>query len=277
MYRLLFAMLLLATVIGSTFAQSTENGNKKRRKGTLYGSWGYNREWYSKSDIHIHNDGDVNQHNKNGSYDFTIHNAKASDRPDFDAIPDVTNITIPQFSFRIGYMLNDKHDLGFEINYDHAKYVVNDYQNLRVTGQIFGTPIDKDTVVDPNSFLHFEHSDGANFLTFNVVKRFQIYNAKTEKFRFSAIAKAGPGLVYPRTDVTLFGSRVNNKWHVAGYFLGLEVGPKIEVFKYFFAEWTAKVGYANYTNPLVLADTAKANHKFTTFMTIFTFGFQVPL
>jgi len=279
MNRVLFStLILLTTLVGNSFAQSLEETSPaKRRKGTLYGSWGYNREWYSKSDIHIHNNGDPSQHNSSGSYDFTVHNAKANDRDDFDQIYDVGNITIPQFSFRVGYLFNDKHDLGIEINYDHAKYIMADYQNLRVTGQIFGAPIDKDTVVDPTSFLHFEHSDGANFLCFNLVKRFQIYNAKSEKCRFSAIAKAGPGLVYPRTDVTLFGTRVNNKWHVAGYFVGLEVGPRIELFKYFFAEWTAKVGYANYTNSLVLAETAKANHKFTTFMTIFTFGFQVPL
>ncbi len=276
MLRFLFATLLLFTLVGVSFSQSSES-SKKRTKGTLYGSWGYNREWYSKSDIHIKNDGDINQQNANGNYDFTIHDAKASDRDDFDQIVDVGNITIPQFSFRIGYMFNDKHDLGIELNYDHAKYIVNDYQNLRVTGQIFGNPINDNVVINPKSFLHFEHSDGANFWTINLVKRKQIYNAQSGKFRFSAIGKVGPGIVFPRTDVTLFGTRVNNKWHIAGYFLGLEVGPRIEVYKYFFAEWTAKVGYANYTNSLVLENTAKANHKFTTFMTIFTIGFQVPL
>jgi hypothetical protein len=268
--------MLCHAVIGMALSQDIE-GSTSRKKGTLYGSWGYNREWYSKSDIHIKHDGDVNKKDKDGNYDFILHDAKASDRDDFDQIYDVKNITIPQFSFRIGYLFNDKHDLGLELNYDHAKYIVNDYQTLRLTGQIFGIPIDKDTLVDPQHFLHFEHSDGANFLMLNLVKRFQLYQAKTEKLRFSAIAKVGPGLVYPRTDVTLFGTRVNNKWHVAGYVVGLEVGPRVEVFKYFFAEWTAKVGYANYTNSLVLEHTAKANHKFATFMTIFTFGFQAPL
>lgn len=276
MLRFLFATVLLFTLVGFSFAQSSDAA-KKRTKGTLYGSWGYNREWYSKSDIHIKNDGDVNQQNAKGNYDFTIHDAKASDRDDFDQIGDIGNITIPQFSFRIGYMFNDKHDLGIELNYDHAKYIVNDYQNLRVTGQIFGNPINDNVVINPKSFLHFEHSDGANFWTINLVKRKQIYNAQSGNLRFSAIAKAGPGVVFPRTDVTLFGTRVNNKWHIAGYFLGLEVGPRLEVYKYFFAEWTAKVGYANYTNSLVLENTAKANHRFTTFMTIFTVGFQVPL
>ncbi len=271
--------MLLMLQVGIAVAQTeTETSTTtKKRKGQLYGSWGYNREWYTKSDIHIHNDGDPNLHNAQGSYDFTIHNAKADDRPDFDQIYDVSNVTIPQFSFRLGYMFNDKWDLGIEINYDHAKYIMRDYQTLHVSGQIFGQSIDKDTLIDPKTFVHFEHSDGANFWTLNLVKRFQIYNSKSEKFKFSGVAKAGPGIVLPRTDVTLFGTRVNNKWHVAGYFVGLEVGPRVEVFKYIFAEWTAKVGYANYTNSLILDNTAKANHKFATFMTILTVGFIVPL
>jgi hypothetical protein len=278
MKYILMSLFLWCASTSSTPAQVTDTpAPKQRTKGTLYGSWGYNKEWYSKSDIHIKNDGDINQHNQFGSYDFTLHKAKASDRDDFDQIPDVVNITIPQFSARLGYLFNDKRDLGIEINYDHAKYIVNDYQNLRVTGQIFGAPIDKDTLVDPASFLHFEHSDGANFLSVNLVKRYQFYNAPSKKLRFSAVVKAGPGLVYPRTDVTLFGTRVNNKWHVAGYIISAEVGPRLEFFKYFFTEFTGKVGFANYTNSLVLEDTGKANHKFTTAMLIFTFGFQVPL
>ena len=276
MKRFLALLFLLCSQLTIVQAQDISTPTK-RNKGTLYASWGYNREWYSKSDIHIKNDGDINQQNQYGSYDFTLHNAKANDRADFDQIYDVGNITIPQFSARLGYLFNDKHDLGIEINYDHAKYVMNDYQNLHITGQIFGTQLDKDTVVDPTTFLHFEHTDGANFLSVNLVKRKQIYNAPSKKFRLSAVFKAGPGLVYPRTDVTLFGTRVNNKWHVAGYILSAEVGPRLEFFKYFFAEFTGKVGFANYTNVLVLDSTGKDNHKFTTVMMIFTFGFQVPL
>ena len=278
MIRSLVLLIWLFVSINDVGAQTPDAPTqKKRAKGTLYASWGYNREWYSKSDIHIKNDGDVSQQNQYGSYDFTLHNAKANDRDDFDQIYDVGNITIPQFSARLGYLFNDKHDLGIEINYDHAKYVMNDYQNLHVTGQIFGTAIDKDTVIDPTTFLHFEHTDGANFLSVNLVKRKQIYNAPSKKLRFSAVFKAGPGLVYPRTDVTLFGTRVNNKWHVAGYIASAEVGPRLEFFRYFFTEFTGKVGFANYTNVLVLDDAGKANHKFTTVMMTFTFGFQVPL
>ena len=39
----------------------------------MYIQWGYNKEWYTKSNIHIKL--------SNGS-DFTLHHAKAHDKPD---------------------------------------------------------------------------------------------------------------------------------------------------------------------------------------------------
>ncbi|MDB5272463.1 MAG: hypothetical protein JWO58_830 [Chitinophagaceae bacterium] len=293
MNRFLILLCLLPLGILSSSAQTDESPNptpkKQRRKGTLYASWGYNREAYSKSSIHIHNDGPItstpppdpsnpySNMTPYGNYDFTVQDAQASDKPNFEAIPEIGQITIPQFSVRLGYMLNDKHDIGFELNYEHAKYVVNDYQVVNVHGQVNGVAINQTGPLDPVHFLHFEHTDGANFMSFNIVKRYQFYNAPSKKLRLSGVLKAGPGFVYPRTDVTLFGQEINNKWHMAGYIVSAEGGIRAEILKYIFCEWTAKAGYANYTQSLVYKDQGKANHKFTTIMTIFTVGFQVPL
>ncbi len=271
-------LLTGAILLTGSFCCAHQNDSlKTKHKGTFYAGWGYNLDWYSKSDIHISNNGDLNEHNYKGNYDFTVHDAQARDRADFEGIGDLINITIPQYVWRIGYMFNDKRDLGIELSYDHAKYIVNDYQKLRVTGQIFGQPLDKDTIIDPKTFLHFEHTDGANFVTPNLVKRFKLYQAKSKLLKVSCIGKYGFGIVFPRTDVTLFGKRINNRFHVAGYFTGVELGPRIEIYKYFYAEWTIKGGYANYTNSLVIKDTGKAKHNFTTFMTIWSVGFMFPL
>ena len=64
-------------------------------------------------------------------------------------------------------IFNKKKDIGIELNYDHSKYVVIDYQTVRIKGQITGEYIDKDTILDPNTLLHFEHTDGANFIMVN--------------------------------------------------------------------------------------------------------------
>lgn len=249
----------------------------KKGKGTFYFSWGYNREWYSKSDIHFQNlSQEYNPVTGNVDYyDFTIYDAEARDRDGFKDILR-TDLTIPQYNVRFGYFFNDKNDLGIEINFDHTKYVMRDWQTLRIKGQIFGRPIDKDTMIDPVNFLHFEHSDGANFLFFNMMKRQRLLVSKNKKHWLSAVAKAGAGLVYPRTQVTLFGQDLNNRWHVAGWVAGVEAGLRYDTFKHIYIEYAAKGLYADYRNVLVLGS-GKAHHHFWCFENMLVLGFQFPI
>lgn len=146
-----FARVLLSILVTTSYAIAQESEMKitsEKQKGFFYLLWGYNRDWYAKSNIRFRNIGDPNQRNSTGNYDFTIYNAVAHDRPDFDRIKDVVNFTGPQFNFRIGYYFNNKRDQGIEISYDHAKYVVDDWQTVRITGQIFGSYIDKDSILN---------------------------------------------------------------------------------------------------------------------------------
>ncbi len=249
----------------------------KKVKGTFYFSWGYNKDWFSKSDIHFKNTTSEfdTQKGTSKSYDFTIYDAEAKDRPGFKDILR-TDLTIPQYVYRVGYFFNKKHDLGIEINFDHVKYVMKDYQTLRVKGTIHGQTIDQDTLIDPNTFLHFEHSDGANFLMLNFVKRQRLLTSKNNKHWLSGIAKLGAGLVIPRTDVTLFGVELNNKFHIAGYCMGLEAGFRYDAFKHIYLEYTAKGAFANYKDVLVIGE-GKAHHYFWTFENILVLGLQFPL
>lgn len=234
-----------------------------KSKGSFYLGWGYNRDWYSKSDLRLQNNNPQLINGKYYTYDFTVYDATAKDRPDFHQIKDVVNITIPQFSFRIGYFFNNKKDFGVELNYDHAKYVVNDYQKVRVKGQINGDYFDKDTILDPDSFLHFEHTDGANFWMFNFIKRWKLAESKNKKNNIGLILKPGFGFVYPRTDVTIFGNRINNEWKISGIMAGIEGGIRTEFIKNGFFEFTGKTTYANYINAITQGKGyGKASHKF---------------
>jgi hypothetical protein len=268
--------LIFLCIVCSSSAQEVST-EIKRKKGTLYLSWGYTRAWFGKSTIHFE-DRSNNYHDytsRNNYYDFTIYNAKAHDRPDFDKLGDVINFTVPQFAWRIGYYLNNKCDLGFEVNFDHTKYIVTDYQTVRIQGQFNGNYVDKDTMLDPNSLLHFEHSDGANFLVFNLVKRFKFFEP-CPRFTTGWIVKAGAGMVIPRTDVTLFGERLNNKFHVAGWIAGIETGLRVEFLRYGSFELTAKGSYADYMKVLVLGvGNGKANHSFFTGQLIAQLGFMI--
>lgn len=246
----------------------------KKNKGTFYFSWGYNRDWFSKSDIHFKNTStEINPTTgAPKSYDFTIYDAEAKDRPGFKNMLR-TDLTIPQYVYRLGYYFNNKYDLGIEINFDHTKYIMNDFQTLHVKGTIQGVAVDQDTLINPHTFLHFEHSDGANFLMLNFVKRQRLFTSKNNKHWLSGIAKIGAGPVIPRTEVTIFGENLNNRFHVAGYCMGIEAGFRYDAFKHVFLEYTAKGSYANYTNVLVIGE-GKAHHHFWTFENILSLGFE---
>ncbi len=248
-----------------------------KKKGSFYFSWGYTRAWFSKSNIHL-KDNTNKFHEATGrynDYDFTIYNATAHDRADFGLIKDVVNITVPQFACHLGYYFNNRNDIGIEVNFDHTKYVVDDWQKLHIKGQFNGTSVDKDTILDPNNLLHFEHTDGANFLCFNFLKRWKIIGG-TNKFNLGWVVKPGAGIVIPRTDVTLFGERLNNKWHVAGVIAAVETGLRMEFLTYGSFELMAKGSAADYMKVLVLGKgNGTANHSFYTFQLTAQLGFVI--
>lgn len=267
--------LIYIVCICSFHAYGFQDSLRIKMKGKFYLGWGYNRDWYSKGSIRLVNSNPQLINGKYYTYDFTIYNAKAVDRPQFDRIYDVANITVPQFSVRLGYMFNNKKDIGIEINYDHSKYVVVDYQKVRIKGQINGEYMDKDTILDPNNLLHFEHTDGANFWMISFIKRWKLVTSKNNKHNLGFIIKPGFGIVYPRTDVTLFGNRVNNNWKISGIVGALEAGLRTELFKHAYIEFTGKGGYANYINSLVQGKGyGKASNRFWFAEAILIFGYQ---
>jgi hypothetical protein len=251
--------------VATSFAQNAEV-KKPRRKGTLYAAWGYNKDFFSRSDLHFSNSG-------SDQYDFTLYNIKAVDRPGFSEIL-TTTLSVPQYVYRLGYFFNDKHNLGIEINFDHTKYVMVNSQPAHLKGVIHGKSYDVDTLVTPD-FLKFEHTNGANFLMLNVIKKHELVRSKNGNHKLNALVKAGFGVVIPKTDVTLFGERLDNVFHIAGYVTGLDAGFRYE-YKHFFSEATLKGTFANYNNVLTVG-TGKADHTFFAGEIIWSAGFQIPI
>ena len=257
------------------FSQSDSLPSKlNSKKKSFYGIWGYNRAAYTTSTIHFKNKGTTNGINEQGAYDFEITDAKAHDSPDFDKIPDVINITIPQFNFRIGMWLNNKNDEGFELSYDHTKYVVSDGQTAHIKGNINGVSVNKDTLLERDNF-HFEHTDGANFWMINYMKRNKIFYSKNNLIKLSYVLKPGFGILIPRTDVTLFGKHLNNNWKLAGITAGLETALRLDFYKHIVLEFSGKYGWANYINCFVLGKgNGKASQQFGYIESVFCLGFQ---
>jgi hypothetical protein len=258
-------ILLILLVCTSSYAQKG-----KLFKG-MYIQWGYNTEWYTKSTIHFKlGNGD----------DFKLIKAKANDRPDLSAVYEKpVEISIPQYNYRMGFYLNKKHTRALELNFDHIKYIVTDGQKVRVRGYINKQVVDGDSILDPNSFLHFEHTDGGNLLHLNYVQQNTILmNKANTRPLVNLIWKVGAGINIPRTDFTYRGDRFNNDFHVAGYNISAEAGARYYFAKKWFIEGTAKSGYVKYLNALSNTNAIKGNrvtHAFGYFELIGLLGYDI--
>ena len=86
--------------------------------GNWYFSWGFSRQQYAPSDIHVSQPGLGN--------DFTVRQARASDFPASfeDTITSTLKLelTNPQENVRIGKFLNPEKTFAIEFSIDHSKY-----------------------------------------------------------------------------------------------------------------------------------------------------------
>ena len=260
--KLFFVLILLYS--GNAHSQATA---QKRPKGQLYISWGYNKDWYSPSDLHFSSNG-------NNDFDFTVFNVKAKDKPSFDRIFN-SAISIPQFIYRVGYTFARHPNMGIEIGFDHAKYIMTRNTVLRVKGKIFDNYIDKDTLVS-SDFLRFEHTNGANFLMVSYFQKRRIFNSTSGKSEVFAVLKPGAGIVIPQSEVALFGTDQNNNYHIAGYVVGLDLDLRYEYKKHFIFETGFKGVFANYLDVLSVAD-SKANHHFFCLEWLISIGYQFAI
>lgn len=275
-------LLLLSTLAADSMAQLIPITAKN--KGTFYFMWGYNRDWFSKSDIHFkgtYPDSPLTPVEARGKqYDFTLVGAKAVDRPQFNHIAD-WNVTIPQFYYRFGYIFPGENFSGIEVGFDHVKYVMVSDQTLRVQGTVYDSTIESVANVDRDmlvgdEFVHFEHTNGANYLMLSFVRGMPLLRTRSEMHTVMCYVKPGAGIVIPRSDVTINRVRKNNEFHVAGYVAGLEVSFRYVLAGHVYLETAAKGCYANYTNVLT-TDGNSANHYFTSFEWLFSLGYQFHL
>ncbi|WP_276133988.1 hypothetical protein [Polluticoccus soli] len=261
MKRFVLAAILLLLVPIQLYAQFF----RKVLESGIYFQWGYNRDFYTKSDMHFSN-GD--------KYNFTLYGVRATDKPDYEAFyKNPIDITIPQNSCRLGFYLDSKREHAIEVNFDHAKYVMIDGQRLRMSGIINETPFLFDTVVSRN-FIHVEHTNGANFLMLNYFGQTPLIERKRSQLNLTW--RVGGGVVVPRSDIILMGKRLDNKYHVAGYIGAGEVGTRYYFFKGLFLEASAKVGYANYLDALAM-EGGKISHSFFFTEFIGLLGYELAL
>jgi hypothetical protein len=268
--KTIYSFIVLLLTIGQTaFAQTTTIPIKK--KGTIYFSWGYNREYYSKSDIRFQSNGFEN-------FDFVYEDATAHEKPGFNhGLEEFlnTDLSIPQYNFHIGYLFNNKRNLGIELSWDHLKYIVDDNVTRHLKGQIRGVPIDKDTFITYD-FIHLQHTNGNNYLMLNLVKQRQLY--KKKYMNVQAIAKVGAGPLVSYSISKVLGSFNDDGFHIQGFVIGVNGGIRVNMFKYLFIQPAVQYGFADYTNTRIMSDrSGKVTHMFSSMMFSVEGGFNIPL
>jgi hypothetical protein len=244
---------------------------KVERKGDVFGCWGWNRDIYSKSDIHF----------KGDDYDFTLFDVIAKDRQTkfkAETYFGLNTITIPQTNMRFGYFIHE--NLAITAGVDHMKYVMAQYQKVRFEGTIddkeYAKLVTDGNIIIVPDFLKFEHTDGLNYINTELEYHQGIYHGKN--IHLNAIGGVGVGAMLPKTNVTLMGYPRNDAFHLAGAGTDAKLALEALFWKYFFIRFEGKVGYINM--PSIVTRKAdigdRASQQFWFGSANGMFGFNIP-
>jgi len=175
-FRLIPLMLLPGLTAITANAQT-----KAPRKGEFYFSWGYNTEWYTKSNVK------VNQPEIGNDYQF--HQITGHDHKGWDEGLTHIALTIPQYNYRIGYFFDRIRGMGFELNFDHTKFIFKDGQQAHIQGKLGGRQVDTSVNFSQANGFYYYLNNGANFFLFNFVKRWKLYGTKDGNFRLDFLGQ----------------------------------------------------------------------------------------
>lgn len=224
-----------------------------REEKNWYFSWGYSRQWYAPSDIHVTQPGLGNN--------FTVHQVQASDLA--ASIPETIDSTFnlnffaPQENIRVGKFMDSEKTLAVEFSLDHSKYNTNLGQTAHVSGTINNQPVDQNMVLDKQTF-DYVHHNGLNHIMMNVVWLHHLYGPEQKPGDLQSISRIGAGFLLPHSENTIFGNanQVGPKWgqntccfgrsdwwQLLGWTAGVEVGVRYRMTESVYLELTAKEAY----------------------------------
>ncbi|MCO4819449.1 MAG: hypothetical protein KC517_07490 [Bacteroidetes bacterium] len=232
--------VLLALVCLPRLAKAQNTGLDVANK--WYANWGWNRGWYTKSDIRM----------TGKDYDFTLDKVAAKDRQTkfgFKEYLFITQLSVPQTNLNVGYYVNKHYSIAG--GFDHMKYVMVRDQTTTISGDInrrgsgYNGTYDNDSIQLGYHFLRYEHTDGLNYVFLEFNRHDEWFNLKQSKIRISSVVGAGPALLRPRTDVTLLNRQGRNVYHNAGYGVNGKLGLHVLLFNHFNIISEVKGGYIN--------------------------------
>ena len=244
---------------------------KKERKGEFYFSWGYNKEWYTRSSVHVIQPSLGN--------DYKFKSIEGHDHPGWDEGLFHIALSIPQYNYRLGYIFDRKRGLGFEINFDHTKFIFAN-QNAHIVGKMNNREVDTTVAFNDKNGYYYYLNNGANFLLFNLTKRWHICQDIKGNFKLDGFAKGGIGPVIPHVQ-NMFGytptgdSEVNKPhFQLGGWNMGAEAALRATFYKTVYLEFANKVDFASYSGLRIYE--GHARQSFGTYEIILSLGVSFP-
>lgn len=230
-----------------------------------YFSWGYSRQYYKPSDIHVTQPSLGNN--------FTVHQVKATDFA--TNIPETLdslakfNFFAPQENIRIGRFMDAEKTFAIEFSLDHSKYNTNIGQTALVTGTKNNQPINQNMVLDKQSFDYALHN-GLNHIMLNAVWLHHLYGPKQKPGDLESISRVGAGILLPHAVNTIDGNKnqvgpkwvnscclsSNDWWQLNGWTVGVEVGLRYRLTQSVYLEATLKEAYGELRKVPVYQGTA---------------------
>jgi hypothetical protein len=261
-----------ANTSNSTEQSAASQGLKKDsseqaliKEKNWYFSWGYSRQQYAPSDIHVTQPGLGNN--------FTVHQAAAQDFPASprETLDSIANLdfTTPQENIRIGRFMNPEKTFALEFSLDHSKYNTNLDQTANVTGTISNSPTSGNQQLTAQYFDYKLHN-GLNHIMLNAVWLHHLSGPEQKPGDLQLISRVGAGILLPHADNTIMGNAdvvgpknqnvccfsSNDWWQLNGWTTGVEVGVRYRVLESMYLELTSKVAYGVLRHVAVYQGTA---------------------
>lgn len=266
----LFFFFLLLFLTTSGHGQTPHKHTRKPLR--LFVTWGYNRDYFTKSTIHF----------KGDNYHFELKKVVANDRQSpfsFNTYFNIAKFSVPQYNFCAGLRLSDH--LAISIGIDHMKYVVKAYAMSRIHGSIhndtkFNGDYNNTPIQITPDFLQFEHTNGLNYFHLRMDQRICLWPNLIKHLEVNADAGINAGALIPRSDVTLMQYNRNDEFHLAGYGLGLNVALEALLYHHVKVRLENKSGFINLPDILTRGADAhdRASQHFGFTECYFTLGYE---
>lgn len=270
--------LLFGCMLLSVLSINAQNGLPNlRHKGKFTFYWGYNRAYYTDSNLHLYGTG----------YDFTLRHIEAKDRQtplSADVYFNPARLTIPQCNYGIGFFITDHYHIS--INGDHMKYVMVQNQVVTINGQIENSNTIYDGVYTnqpiklTDDFLSFEHTNGLNYINLELSRYDQLlpklFKRDFKHLEIELNEGIGLGGLIPRTDTKLLDKRRYDEFHLAGFGLSVRTGLAITLFNHFTINGNLKAGFISMPDiRTTLSEHDRASQYFYFFQPNFCLGWRI--